>query len=184
MAHVRTFIAVELPGAVRETLAGVTNRLRGQVGEVRWVQPEGIHLTLKFLGDVETERIPDVVSAVRAAAGEVAAFTLRTTHLGGFPVRDRARVLWVGLEGDVAALADLQGRVEGALVGLGFEKERREFSPHLTLGRARKQPVSLPEDVLDPEAVSFRVERVTVMKSDLQPGGAVYTPQGYGPLAG
>ena len=183
MAQVRTFIAVELPGAVREILFGVARRLRGQVGGVRWVRPEGIHLTLKFLGDVEAERIPDVVSAAQAVAREVAAHTLRTTQLGGFPSRGRARVLRVGLEGDVEALADLQGRMDGALVGLGFEKERRGFSPHLTLGRARKQPVSLPEDVLDPEAVSFRVERVTVMKSDLQPG-AVYTAQGYGPLAG
>ena len=141
MALVRTFVALELPGVVGQTLADTIERLKGAAGGVRWVRPEGIHLTLKFLGDVEETRIPEIVAAVQQASGGTAPFTLQTSEVGGFPRLERARVLWVGLEGDLETLAGLQMEVEGALGTLGFPPERRRFFPHLTLGRARRHPV-------------------------------------------
>ncbi len=183
MGLVRTFVAVGLPGEVVRTLAATIDCLR-EVGDgVRWVRPEGIHLTLKFLGDVEEAQIPDVVAAVEQVAGEVAPFTLQTAGAGGFPSRDRARVLWVGIEGDLEALKRLQDGVERVLNSLGFPPERRRFTAHLTLGRARRRPVALSGDMAGPiQPVRFRVERVDVMKSDLRPEGAVYSVLGCGAL--
>ncbi len=183
MGSVRTFVAVELPDEVVRTLAAVIDGLREAGDGVRWVRPEGIHLTLKFLGDVEEAQIPGVVAAVARVAGEVAPFTLQTAGVGGFPSRDRARVLWVGIEGDSGALKRLQAGVERVLHPLGFPPERRRFTAHVTLGRARRRPVTLLRDMAGPtEPVRFWVARVDVMKSDLRPEGAVYSVLGGGAL--
>ena len=183
MGTVRTFVAVETPGTVCQTLAATIDRLRGSAKGVRWVRPEGIHLTLKFLGDVDAAQIPDLLGVVQRVAEQVAPFTLQTGGVGGFPSRDRARVLWVGIEGEVGALEELQAGVERGLQFLGFSPDRRKYSAHLTVGRARRGPVALPEGLEGPvETVRFRVERVNVMKSDLKPDGAVYTVLGCGML--
>ena len=183
MEPVRTFVALELPEAAVQTLAGVIDRLSRLQDRVRWTRPEGMHLTLKFLGDVEAEKVPEVVDAVGKVAGKAAPFSLHTAEIGGFPGEDRARVVWVGVGGDLDALTGLQAGVEAALSPLGFPPERRRFFPHLTLGRARRNPVAVPpEPAGSVRSPDFRVERVTVMKSDLRPGGAVYTALGYGRL--
>ena len=183
MALLRTFVALELPGVVAKALAAIIDRLKVTTGGVRWVRPEGIHLTLKFLGDVEEARIPEIVAAVQQSAGKAALFTLETSDVGGFPGLDRARVLWVGLGGDLEALEGLQQEVERALGSLGFPPEQRKFFPHLTLGRARRHPVKIAANPAGAvKTVSFRPDRVAVMKSDLQPDGAVYTALGYGML--
>ena len=183
MAPVRIFIALELPGVVGRTLGDTIGILRVLGNQVRWVRPEGVHLTLKFLGDVDEARAPEVVACVQQASGKVAPFTVRTSGLGGFPDRERARVVWVGIAGDLQPLALLQREIEGALAQIGFPEDRRKFFPHLTLGRVRRRPVSLPSGATESvQSVNFRVDRVTVMKSDLRPDGAVYTPLGYGQI--
>ena len=185
MPTVRTFVALEFPAVVGQTLGAIIDRLRQAGDGVRWVRPDATHLTLKFLGDVDGARIPDVVRAVQDVAQTYAPFTLRTSDVGGFPNRERAKVVWVGVEGDLEALAGLQKEADEALGGLGFPLDERKYFPHLTLGRARRKPVEVGEDESRGyRAVSFRVERIAVMRSDLQPGGAVYTALGYGMLAG
>ena len=185
MASVRTFIALELPGVVGRTLADTIGVLKVLGDKVRWVRPEGVHLTLKFLGDIEESRVPEVVACVQQASGKAAPLMLRTSGLGGFPDRDRARVVWVGIAGDLQPLALLQKEIEEALAQIGFPEERRKFFAHLTLGRVRRRPVSLPSEAAESvQSVNFRVDRVTVMKSDLRPEGAVYTPLGYGLIKG
>lgn len=183
MAHIRTFIAIELPGVVTQLVAKVTQRLSGLNDQVKWVKPDGVHLTLNFLGDVATDVVPDVVKTTQKVTQESAPFTLCVDRLGGFASLEKARVLWLGLNGNTEALATLQQHLADALTPLGFEPERRKFFPHITLGRVRKQPVSLDPNAGGPiQPIHFRVDHLTVFKSELHPQGARYTALGYGLL--
>lgn len=187
MEQIRTFVAIEIPPAAQATLAAVQEALqaiRGAREAVKWVRPEIIHITLQFLGDVPAPRLEAVGEAVARACADVPAFPLRLSGAGAYPNTRRPRVLWVGLAGKLDVLAHLQSMVARELTGLGFPPEDREFSPHLTLGRVRRDA--------DPEAVRalgeavsglqieesepFLVEAVQVMRSDLYPAGPVYTP--------
>ncbi len=171
----RTFVAIELPGRVREALERHIRRLRQQLpGSFRWVKPESVHLTLKFLGDIEEAQASAIAEALRRSLAGHPQFDLRTGRLGCFPNAKRPRVVWMGVEGDLDALAGLQLKVEEACTDLGFEREKRRFVPHLTLGRAsRSAPVSL--DKAPGESEPFTVTRISLMKSELTPGGAVHT---------
>lgn len=178
MAVLRTFIAVALTGEVRLWVARRMEDLRPCIRGIRWVSPENLHLTLRFLGDVEEGRMPEAHQAVRSAAAGVGPFAIRPGAFGAFPNAQRPRVLYVSLEGDVGRLRGLQRRVESELVGRGFPKEDRPFSPHLTIGRAmreRRGPIDFPSPPggAAPEMV---VREVLVMKSDLRPDGPIYTP--------
>ena len=184
MAGIRTFIALEMPVAVKRQVVSVARHMR-HLGQMRWVRPEGVHLTLKFLGDVEENRVADVVLAVQQVASEFQPFALSTAGLGGFPRLESARVLWLGVEGDLGRLRMLQGRIAQRLEDLGFERDRRQFFAHVTVGRARRGPVHVTdENTKKWRAVNFPVDRVSVMKSTLRPDGAVYTPLGYGMFEG
>src|SRR5215475_9916103 len=136
MADLRTFIAIELPQPVLALLENAQATLAQTVprGSVRWVRPEGIHLTLKFLGNVSEEKSADILTALDMLAQREARLDLETAGLGFFPPRGALRVLWLGVGGQIAALAALQRRVDQALVPLGFSPEGRASSPHLTLG--------------------------------------------------
>ncbi|MCZ6634728.1 MAG: RNA 2',3'-cyclic phosphodiesterase [bacterium] len=183
MASIRIFVALELPGVVRQILADTQSNLDFLDRKVRWVRPEGMHLTLKFVGDVCEGQVPVIVSAVQEAAANTQVLRLSTSGMGGFPNLDRARVVWVGIQGDLEPLRDLQGRVDDLLEGAGFPAEKRRFFPHVTFGRARRNPVQVPKDRAGPvPSVHFQVDRVTVIKSELKPDGAVYSPLGYGLL--
>ena len=153
---------------------------------VRWVDPEGIHLTLKFLGDIEPALVEDVLRAMEQAASGTAPFQLHLDGLGVFPNLRRPRVLWAGVGGDMDALGALQEKVEAAMEGLAFPRERRAFSPHLALGRVRdtisavaRQRVGglVSQGSLD-GADPWPVNAVHLMRSNLTPDGAVYTSLG------
>ena len=139
----RTFVAIELPAEVRAAIAAAQAELRGALGDragsVRWVNPAGAHLTLKFLGDTPESAVPGVEAALRAALAGTAAFDLRTGALGCFPSGRAPRVLWLGLDGDLAPLTAARDAVEAAIAPLGWPTEARPFSPHLTLGRLRPE---------------------------------------------
>jgi len=185
MQTLRTFIAVELDQELKATLVGIQARLRGAVPPraVRWVQPEGIHLTLKFLGDTPLDKVEHVKAALTRAAGEIPAFTITVDGVGCFPDARRPRVVWVGVQESSGSLARLWQAVESHVAPLGFPTEKRPFSPHLTLGRVQRYASStevrdvgqavaaLAADVQDEMAVSS----VAYIKSDLRPTGAVYT---------
>lgn len=183
---VRAFVAIELPENVRAALSRVIADLRGSGGNaVRWVNPESIHLTLKFLGDVEEARIAGVAHALEAACGPVPAFSLGLGSPGAFPSAGSPRVLWIGLTGHLDSLAYLQRRMEDALQPLGFPGEEREFSPHLTLGRVREGVAPAQRRLVSrlvgmaacqaPSAQPFGVDGVALMRSQLTPQGAIYT---------
>jgi 2'-5' RNA ligase len=185
MSILRTFIAVELDKELRDGLDRLQQRLRGQVAPrcVRWVRPEGVHLTLKFLGDTTPEQIEQVKAALVNAAGEVGPFTFTVGGLGCFPNARQPRVVWVGLDEPTGALKRLRDAVEAQVAPLGFPTEKRPFSPHLTLGRvqrhASKSEVREIGEVVAASPVSvvgrMEVTAVSYIKSDLKPSGAVYT---------
>ncbi len=159
---------------------------------MRWVRPEAIHLTLKFLGQVGEQGLERVRRVIGDAARDHHPFTLELTTLGAFPDMQRPRVVWVGVEEPEGELARLQAALERGLRRLGFEAERRPFHPHLTLGRVRKSATPAQVAKLGGAlagwrsgvAGSFQVDAVTLFRSDLHPEGAVYTSLGRYPLEG
>ena len=187
MAMLRLFTAVELPPGVRQQLAELIAALSADLprGSVRWVRPEGIHLTLKFYGEVSGDKLPGLQAVVTGAAAGVRPLALEMSGLGVFPNLSRPRVIWAGLAGELDRLKALQRAVEAASRPLGFEPEARGFTPHLTLGRV--EPGWRPADRLSLEAAfarlgpgvrgAFAAGTLALMRSDLRPGGAVYTPQ-------
>lgn len=181
MEKIRTFIAVPLPEEIRQLLAAVIDTLRVAAPEIKWVKPETIHLTLKFLGGLTPAELQAVCQALDRVFGQPHhPFSLTAGGVGAFPDFKRPRVLWVGVQGDsLDRLRALQAEIEDALHRRGFDKEERPFSPHLTLGRIKflKHFTELREALrtLDNPHRSFNVTRVDVMRSDLKPGGAVYS---------
>src|SRR5512137_2266284 len=136
METIRSFIALELPDNVKETVALIIKRLRpAQHRYVKWVAPEGTHMTIKFLGNIYQSQIPQITGIMKTAAGKVPPLDLRLGGLGMFPNEQRPRVIWVALEGNTEPLAEMQREIEKALAPLGFAPENRAFTPHLTLGR-------------------------------------------------
>jgi len=182
----RLFIAVDLPEQVLDSLRRTQNKLKKATPEraVRWVSVEGIHLTLKFLGDTPRDQVDDLASVLGEAVSTHRCFELHTHGLGCFPNLDRPRVVWAGVEGAVGLLGGLQADVEQGMHSLGFEAETRPFSPHLTLGRlsqnaSRQDALRVGEAVkanqLKSPSVSWQVDSVSLIRSELKPGGAVYT---------
>jgi 2'-5' RNA ligase len=138
MALIRSFIAIELPEALKRELTELEAILKARsLPVVRWVDPYGIHLTLKFLGDVPEEKIEEIMMAMEESAVGIAPFQLEVRDVGAFPNLNRVQVVWVGVKGELNKLAQLQQQVEANMEQLGFPREGRAFSPHLTLGRLR-----------------------------------------------
>ena len=184
MELVRSFIAIELPADVRAGLASIEEKLKVRRHSfVKWADPESIHLTLKFLGSVSGETIPEIVEAMSLVAQPVSPFTLQIGGTGAFPNWQRPQVVWVGVGGEMGRLTTIQRELEAALSPLGFPPESRPFSPHLTLGRLRERVT--PEDrrrfglwaqsVNFEASLSFEVNAVRLMKSQLTPSGPIYS---------
>ncbi len=185
----RLFIAVELPDDVKAGLAGLQRTLRPYLIEAAWVRPEGLHLTLKFLGDTPEDRIPAVRDACERAVRPFSAFSIELKGIGVFPDWRRPRVLWVGVETTGATLGALQAAVERAVEALGFPPETRPFVPHLTLARVKQShPAALQKmrerekSVLERSYGIVWVRQVTLFESRLHPQGAIYTPLAHFPL--
>ncbi len=188
----RLFIALELPPDVLDALQAVQNHLRGRAPRdaVRWTRPEGVHLTLKFLGETPAAKQAAITVAMQQAAAGHAPLHLHAAGLGCFPNLARPRVVWIGLGGDLDALAALAEAMEAAAETLGFARERRPFSPHLTLGRVRQEAAGtdikalgrLIEATPIGEIARWTAESVSLMRSDLRPDGARYTCLAEAPL--
>ncbi len=185
----RTFVAVELPeqvlAALGQAQAGLSARAtRAGVGRsVRWVSPSGIHLTLKFLGDTPASLVPEIQSRLAAGLSGQRRLAVSLSGLGVFPSLRAPRVLWVGLAGDLAGLAELQRRVEDAIGPLGYPADSRPFSPHLTLARVGEAASPSDRQVLGEIVRSYspapvgqiEVGDVSLMRSELSRAGPRYT---------
>ena len=180
MASIRTFIALELPATAVSLLQEVQQELKQLKIRARWVRPENIHLTLKFLGDINPDDVGKISDAMAAAAADISPVTLSIGGIGVFPGIKRPRVIWIGLGGKVQDLLALQGRLETELDTLGFPMENRAFKAHLTLGRIKQ--AAHPEVIrqlmgqyagLDSD--EFTCDQIILFKSDLKPSGAEYS---------
>jgi 2'-5' RNA ligase len=189
----RLFVALEPSEAVRRRVAALAAGIRQAAGraadEVRWVAEENLHLTLQFLGAVPEERVADVQGAVVAAAATARALSLEVKGAGGFPNARRPRALWLGLGGDVDALASLVAGLGRRLAPLGFAPESRPFSPHLTVGRARDGRGApglggALAAAAQGEGVAWRAAELTLFESHLSPRGPRYEAIQRAPLGG
>lgn len=189
----RAFVAIELSPELKKVLSSVQEALREHLNEgtVGWTRPEGVHLTLKFLGEVARHRIPEIGSGIETAVQGTTPFHLTLDGLGGFPSGRSPRVIWVGVLEPTGSLARLQSRIEGELESLGFPRENRAFSPHLTLGRIRgggAEPRRLLGRALEASALSpeggMEVRMISLMRSQLRPAGAEYTRLAHSELQG
>lgn len=180
----RIFIAIELSPDVRRWLEKARSVLEPGIpsGAVRWVNPAGIHLTLKFLGEIPASRIDNVRSAMDQSAAGKTPFSLTVEGLGCFPNAVRPRVVWAGIR-EEPLLADLQRRLENDLSAVGFKKEQRAFSPHLTLGRVkdgvsesslRRIGSAVQSGTMETPAV-MPVDGMCLFRSVLRPAGAEYS---------
>jgi 2'-5' RNA ligase len=183
---IRSFIALDLPASAKKALEEISQRLRDQVSHssVRWSRVSGLHLTLQFLGNVDGTELPPIKAALTEVGQRYAPFTFAVAGLGCFPNPKNPRVVWVGVQEETGVLRALQRDVEKSLIPLGFKPERRAFHPHLTLGRVRRDARPSDQRQLGEiiartevgELDQVRVRWFRLMRSDLQPDGAVYTP--------
>ena len=188
----RTFIAVELDEVLLHDLAALQNRFKKQtpMGSVKWVAPAGMHLTLKFLGDTPSERVPEIVAALQRACAGFSPFDLTLEGRGCFPNFHKPRVIWVSVREPGHALSRLQRAIEEYVAPLGWPTEARGFSPHLTLGRVSRNvdPDTIAavgraaENSIVEEVGAQHVDRVYLIRSDLRPTGAVYKTLAEAPL--
>lgn len=182
--QIRSFIAIELSDEVKAGLRKLQGELKSPGDTfVKWVAPDSIHLTLKFLGNISQQKVGQIVRVMEQAAEGMSPFRLVVSEVGAFPNLRQPRVLWVGISGEIEKLLVLQQRIDDGLVPLGFAKEARPFTPHLTLARLREvassgdkrsfgEMVTKKSPKVDYEMTA---DSVNLMRSQLLPGGAVYS---------
>jgi RNA 2',3'-cyclic 3'-phosphodiesterase len=171
----RVFIAIDLPNQIRDTLRQIQRELRSLTDSARWVAPESIHITLKFIGEVPEKRIEDINTALRGLSWKN--FTVTVRGVGFFPGTRSPRVFWAGME--APTMKGLTEQLDTRLERIGLDKEKRAFRPHITLARAKDTRIDsslvlAATEYEDHKFGSFTVDRVFLFKSTLKPSGAVY----------
>lgn len=175
----RTFIAIDLEEGIKKKLFFLLHELNKVSKGIKWVKKEGMHLTLKFLGEIGKEKIPEIESILKEISEKYNPFPLRLIGTGSFPPgKKNPRVLWVGIE-ETKSLKTLQAQIEEKLEKIGFEKEKREFHPHLTLGRVKAHSylggvLSQLEKEREASFGEMLVKKITFLQSILKPTGAEY----------
>lgn len=185
----RTFIAVEISAETRSRARQLIERLRGTDAKISWVKPDCLHLTLKFLGDVDLRDIPGVCEAVTRAVADLPPFEIEAHGAGAFPTAARPRTIWLGVGRGADDMIALHDAVDRALGGIGYRHEQRRFRPHLTVGRVRGGRDLDALGQLLAQHADFAggvssIDEVVVMSSDLTPDGPDYEPLAVAPLNG
>lgn len=178
--NLRTFIAIDIPGNILSEIRELQEGIKDYGFKIRWVRPESIHLTLKFLGDIKAVKINEIAEAISKTVVRYTPISLQAKGVGVFPGIKRPQVLWVGLAGQLEPLVSLQKTLDENLETIGFPMEKRPFKGHLTMGRMKaKIDVKKFGDVLMTfrsfESEAFTADRIILYKSELKPSGAVYT---------
>ena len=175
----RTFVAIEISEEARSEIASLQDRLREANAEISWTRSENIHLSLKFLGEVSDRLLVDLASACTAAAAKFPSFKLSLDGAGAFPDFRQPRVLWVGLGGELPVLVQLQDNLDEELSKIGFERNKKPFRAHLTIGRVRsgrnlRALTSLAKNI-SLARIEFDARQLVLMRSELHPAGSKYT---------
>ncbi len=178
----RAFIAIELPKEIRDSLGGIQEKLKVSGADVKWVQPQNIHLTLKFLGEINEERLSKINLILDTLAKDKKSFSIRLASLGAFPKIDYPRVIWTGIDEGESETKELARALEEKIEKIGIPKEDRPFSSHITIGRTRsnlgkdKLVAGLKnlQDYFAETPKEFTVNKITLFKSTLTPQGPIY----------
>lgn len=178
----RTFIAIELPGQIRDFLAHIEERLIATHADVKWVEPKNIHLTLKFLGEIDEKKHERINLILDEVAGQKPSYKIRISSIGAFPKLDSPRVIWVGVDSGDKETKELAKALEEKIQKIGIPKEDRAFSSHITIGRTRstKDRDKLVQELnnlgskFSAENLEFSVNKITLYKSTLTPQGPIY----------
>jgi 2'-5' RNA ligase len=179
MDNIRTFIALEIPEDLRQALSTIQEGLKKKISGIKWVNPENIHITLKFLGLINVETQEEVSRILEQTSKDVSCFTLDVSDLGAFPSPRNPKVIWVGMDQNRNLWA-FQKKLEEALLKLGFPLEKRPFSPHFTIGRIKdpkikKDLMHILENYRNEYQGSYKASKVIFFRSDLHPEGPVYS---------
>jgi len=184
--RMRTFIAIELSDEVNSELAAIQEELKKASSDVKWVETANIHLTLKFLGDVDERKAGEIKSILDKIASEYKKFEMSLFKIGAFPKLDYPRVIWVGIDKNCATVEEMAQHIENECEKIGFKKEDRPFSAHLTLGRVRspKNKEALKDKILSisVKPLNFNADKITLFQSTLTPKGSIYTVLHQSPL--
>jgi RNA 2',3'-cyclic 3'-phosphodiesterase len=184
MEQIRSFIAIELPENIKIFLSDLENDLKSNCPPVlKWVNPDNIHLTLKFLGNVDIGKIDSIIKSARAVTVDINPFSLTITQLGVFPNIKNIQVVWIGLSGQLDSLLELQKRLENSLFHMGFPLEKRPFTAHLTLARVSDRASYADKERISAvlsksnymHVLSLNVKSISLMKSQLARTGAIYS---------
>jgi len=178
----RTFIAIELPQEIKDFLSRIQGQLKASGADVKWVEPKNIHLTLKFLGEINDEKQDAVTRIIGDVAEDKNPFSMRIYSIGAFPKINFPRVIWVGIEKGERETKEIAKELEGKLVKIGIAKEDRPFSSHITIGRTRSainreklvQDLKILENNFGEKNLEFLVNKITLYKSTLTPKGPIY----------
>lgn len=175
----RVFIGIEISEPIKAELIRLQAELRQARAEVTWTKPENIHLTLRFLGEIEERRFAELKQLCAETAAAFQPFTLRLKDIGYFPNFRQPRVVWVGLAGEMEVATQLQKRLDAELIARGFNQEEKPFKPHLTIGRVKSvknmKPLVAKADMYRLPELAFEVGEIVLFKSELHPAGADYT---------
>ncbi|MGE5197915.1 MAG: RNA 2',3'-cyclic phosphodiesterase [Deltaproteobacteria bacterium] len=178
----RAFIAIELTEEVRNALRNLQERLKASQADAKWVEPENIHLTLKFLGDITEEQLSKIIAILDNVAADTEIFLIRISCLGAFPKKDFPRVIWVGIDTGEKETKELAKALENKIEKIGIPRENRPFSSHITIARIRSsvgrdklvRELDNLGDYFKETPQEMRVAKITLFKSTLTPKGPVY----------
>lgn len=179
MSTLRLFFAIETPPEIKLQITAIRERLPTSNADVKWEPTEKLHTTLKFLGDVQTDLLPEIVSYLEGLCRQCPPFNVKYTGIGCFPDRQTPKVVWVGLEDTKNNLGDLQSSIENGMANLGLQREEHQFHPHVTLGRVKSNK-NINSLLTIMESATFESQPVTIsevvlFKSELHPNGSSYS---------
>jgi len=181
MSKIRTFIAIEIPEPIKLSIAKIQEELIRENAHITWVKPQNIHITLKFLGEIEESLVDNLSTVLTAVTHQTQPFAVEIQRIGAFPNLKRPKVIWIGAKSENNAMENLALTIEDKVSRLGFEIENRPFKAHLTLGRVKDMSgidgvMKKLDDNKNFHAGKYTPTEIIIMKSDLTPTGAIYTP--------
>lgn len=180
MSIIRAFIAISLPPRIRELVVEVQERFHECGKTLSWIKPENVHLTVRFLGNISEEKVPAIGEAIKKGIADTHPFRMEIDEIGVFPNLKYPRVIWLGVEEATHTLIDLENRISDEMETLGFEREERKFTPHITLGwvktyKKKNKIIEIIQSQGKIYGAEIAMESVELYRSDLKPTGAVHT---------